>query len=238
MNNKQRNVKKNIFTFSLAAALILPQLVLAANSVANSTALIGKSSTLSDGINSDKLNKCLYNSDQTGFKEILVKPENHQLLNSDLTAELKSKEYCKQAEAIHSITHYLPAPQSLKMYHAVNVYYAYTGATAQKTYFIIDNKGQILQLTKNIKLTASDGYLALNSKYPTKGFDTPTLTNHTNNYPISSNLPNESSRLIFSQDITLGNCATCKKIGIANIAYDFDKKGYYIQSDVVSVLSK
>ncbi len=238
MNNKQLSPKKILLGLVIAATFTLPQLAMAANSVANSTALVGKSSKLSDGINSDRLNKCLYNSDQTAFKEVLVNPENHQLLNSDLTAEFKSKDYCKQAAAIYSITHYLPAPQSLKMYHAVNVYYAYTGATAQKTYFMIDNKGQILQLTKNIKLSASDGYLALNNKYPTKGVDTPTLTNHASNYPISSNLPDEASRLVFAQDITLGNCATCKKIGTANIAYDFDKKGYYIQSDVVSVLAK
>jgi hypothetical protein len=238
MNNILLSPKKIFLGLTIAAVFVSPQLTLAANSVANNTALLGKSSKLSGGIDSDKLSKCLYNPDQTSFKDVLVNPENPNLLNSDLTDELKSKDYCKQVLAIYGITHYLPAPQSLKKYHNVNVYYTYTDGTMKKTYFMIDNKGQVLQLTKEMTLSASDGYLQLNNKYPTKVTETPTLTAYASKYPISSNLPNEASRLVFSQDITLGNCVTCKKIGEANIAYDFDKKGYYLQSEVVSVHAK
>ena len=221
----------------VTGALLLPQLLLAANAT-DKGVIMGKSSDLAKGINQDMLNKCIYSYDLKGFKTSLLDPEFPNLLKTDLNGEFKDKDYCDQAAAMLKIGHALPAPQSIKVYDNITVYYALADSKGTRAYYMVDNKGQVLQLTNAIDITNSKGFPDLVSKYPPQDTKPINLQMTAQGYPTSTSMPDGMMRLTFKQDVTYGHCLPCKVIGTANTAYDFDKDGVYLQTEVLNIITQ
>lgn len=142
---------------------------------------------------------------------------------------------CSQASMIRQHTGY-PAIK-FKHYGPVTVFTFSTIADGVDVFYMVDTKGQLIPLNTEMDLSENNYYAALKKKYPEialTGFLYWTKTNE-DLFPKTHTLPNKNQQLIFRQELRSPDCVACAKVGIVEIAYEFNPKGVYLQSKALSI---
>lgn len=154
--------------------------------------------------------------------------------SSCIEKQMAKDKSCIQALKIRQLM--VPATE-MRKYGKITVFYTTSLGDSIDTYYMVDTKGNLISLDTNLNLNSNKDYLLLKQKYPNI-----TLTNllywtKTNEdlLPTSQKLSNQGQQLIFKQDLQDGECVACKKIGVADIAYEFDQKGKFIRSKLLKV---
>ncbi len=142
---------------------------------------------------------------------------------------------CIQASKIRQLTSY-PAT-NIQKYGSVTVFEVITIADGINIFYMVDTKGGLISLDSDLNLKANKKYSILKKKYPDI-----TLTKflywikiNENLFPKSQILINKNQQLIFQQELLDGECVACPRIGIADIAYEFDQNGVYLGSKLLKI---
>ncbi len=142
---------------------------------------------------------------------------------------------CIQAGKIRELTGY-PAIK-FNQYGSVTVFTFTTIADGVDVFYMVDTKGQLIPLDTEIDLSQNSQYATLKKKYPEialTGFLYWAKVNE-NLFPKSRLLPNKNQQLIFKQELRSPDCVACAKVGIVEMAYEFNPKGAFIQPRVLSI---
>jgi hypothetical protein len=142
---------------------------------------------------------------------------------------------CAQASAIRKLTSY--SPTKIKKYGSVVVFYTTSLADGIDTYYIVDTAGNLIKLNDKIDLNQNKQYLQLKQKYPNIALTSFLYWTKINEdlFPKNHLLANKNQQLIFKQDLRDDNCLRCKRIGFANVAYEFNPHGVFLASKVLKV---
>ncbi|GEM_PF-2509981 len=142
---------------------------------------------------------------------------------------------CIQASKIRQLTSY--APTALKQYGPVTVFNTTSLADGVTTFYMVDAKGLLIELTTNLDLDKDNNYLALKKKYPNL-----TLTRflhwtkvNEDLFPNSQLFFNNDQQLIFKQELRDGDCVACAVKGVAEVAYEFNSEGAFLRSTLLKV---
>lgn len=142
---------------------------------------------------------------------------------------------CMQAHKIRQLTGY-PASK-FKQYGSVTVFTFTTIADGVDVFYMVDTKGQLISLNTEMDLSQNSQYATLKKKYPEialTGFLYWTKVNE-DLFPKTHLLPNKNRQLIFKQELRSPDCVACSKVGIVEMAYEFNPKGVFIQAGVLSI---
>lgn len=142
---------------------------------------------------------------------------------------------CLQASKIRQHTGY-PAIK-FKKYGHVTVFTFSTIADGVDVFYMVDTKGQLIALNTEMNLSGNNHYVALKKKYPEialTGFLYWTKINE-DLFPKAHSLPNKNQQLIFKQELRSPDCVACANVGVVEMAYEFDPKGVYLSSKVLSI---
>lgn len=124
--------------------------------------------------------------------------------------------------------------QSVHRGKRVDVVYANVLAADQASaYFMVSHAGELIELTGEIDPKSSSEYQALLTEYPNATLWP--LTDLIKLPPIQK-LPHSAERVVFKQTITDG-CHACKKLAVAEVAYDFDNKGHFEKASLIGLKS-
>ncbi len=149
--------------------------------------------------------------------------------------KMAKNKFCAQASKIRQLTFY-PATD-IRKYGLIAVFDITTLADGINTYYMVDTHGSLISLDSDLNLGDNKNYFLLKKKYPgialTK-FLYWTKVNE-NLFPKSHTLPNKNQQLIFRQELRDGECVACPRIGIADIAYEFDQYGVYLRSKLLKI---
>jgi len=153
-----------------------------------------------------------------------------------MNQKMRYDKSCYQAYLIRENTGY--PPQEMRIYSKnISVFTIVTLADDQTEFFIVDKPGDLIKLTQDEKLVATTQYyIRLKKRYPeltlttfiawSKPFQTP--------FP-KEYLSNDSIKLVFQQELRDGPCVACKSVGIATVAYVFDKQGKFITVKILKI---
>jgi hypothetical protein len=124
---------------------------------------------------------------------------------------------CAQAKQIRKM-YGMPAT-NFRQYGPVSVFYTTTLADGIDQYYMVDSAGKVISLTTHLDLSTNKTYLILRKKYPDIG-----QTQFLYWTKINENL--------FPRSHT---CVACAKVGILDVAYEFNPKGIYLKSALVKI---
>ncbi len=142
---------------------------------------------------------------------------------------------CIQASKIREHTGY-PAIK-FKQYGSVTVFTFTTLADGVDVFYMVDTKGQLISLNTAMNLDKNNHYVALKKKYPEialTGFLSWAKINE-DLFPKTRMLPNKNLQLIFKQELKSPDCVACEKVGIVEMAYEFNQQGEYLESKIISI---
>ena len=136
---------------------------------------------------------------------------------------------CKMAFTIReNIGHPI---NNLKQYGKITVFSVLTIADGQDVFYIVDNSGQLIDLTSDDGLVKNNPrYLELKEIYPNVSLTAFIASNKRlnnkhnslyNNFPTPK-VNSSTIELIFRQELRDGYCVACKTVGTAYLAYRFN----------------
>lgn len=146
----------------------------------------------------------------------------------------KDKE-CLQASRIRQLS-YAP-PTQMKRFGDIAVFDVTSLADGVDSYYMVDKKGNFIAMNTHLDLTSNETFKKLKDKYPEA-----TLTGflywtklHENLFPKVYSMPDKTKRLVFKQEVRNGYFVAGEKIGVAHVAYDFDKSGNYMGAKLLKL---
>jgi hypothetical protein len=154
--------------------------------------------------------------------------------------KMKLDQSCRQAYLIHDMTNY--PPTELRSYpKGVAVFTITTLADGQTIFYIVDKKGQLINLAdyndENERLIKENPiYKKLKKHYPDLSFTDFIFWS----VPFEDQFPKTSFdgthiQLIFKQELRDGPCVACKPVAVAQIAYTFDAQGKFSGVKILKV---
>ncbi len=151
--------------------------------------------------------------------------------------KINQDKFCAQASLINQLAYYPLPSTEIKKYGPIAVFYTTSIADAQQSYYMVDTKGRLISLATDFDLSANKNYLRLKKKYPNIALTTSPywIKVNENLFPKSHILSNKKQQLIFKQALKDSDCVACPMIGRADIAYEFDQKGVYLRSKLLTV---
>ncbi len=218
---------KIIFQIAFLSLFLLPTITFADN------AAIKTVPAFRGGLNVTQITNC-------EKKYTKVCPLGNAVISSEQWSCIEKKmakdKLCIQASKIRQLTGY-PA-EKFKRYGLVTVFTFTTFADGVDVFYMADTKGQLIPLNTAMDLNNNNHYAALKKKYPEialTGFLYWTKINE-NLFPKTRTLPNKNQQLIFRQELRSPDCVACEKVGIVEMAYEFNQQGVYLQSKALSVV--
>ncbi len=178
------------------------------------------------GLNVSQINAC-----ENKYAKIC--PHASQF-SSCIEKQMAKDKSCIQALKIRQLT--APATE-MRKYGKITVFYTTSLGDDIDTYYMVDTKGNLISLDTNLNLNSNKDYLLLKQKYPNTILTDFLYWTKANEdlFPKSQMLGNKDQQLIFRQDLQDGECVACKKIGVADIAYEFNQKGGFIRSKLLKI---
>lgn len=142
---------------------------------------------------------------------------------------------CIQASKIRQLIGY-PAME-LKKYGPVTVFSFTTMADGIDVFYMVDSKGQLIPLNTSMDLSKEKNFSSLKEKYPEialTGFLYWTKINE-DLFPKTRILPTKNQQLLFKQELRSPDCVACPKVGVVEMAYEFNSKGAYLHAKPLSI---
>lgn len=162
--------------------------------------------------------------------------------NQCIEKKMAQKKDCKQALSIRHITYY--SAQEMRRYSNKTIVFSTRSfADAQDTFYIVDKKGELIELTTNDILVNKDpNYVILKKKYPNLAL---TSFIHWKNdfvnlqpdiFPeLHASLNSSIQNLVFKQELRDNFCVACKPVAIAYIAYQFNQNSQFINPKLLKI---
>lgn len=168
-----------------------------------------------------------------------VCPAGKSIMSAEQWACIEKKmakdKRCIQASKIRRLTGY-PATE-LKKYGPVTVFSFTTIADGIDVFYMVDSKGQLIPLHTSMDLGGVNHFAELKKSYPEvalTGFLYWTKINE-NLFPKNRILPNSNQQLLFKQELRSPDCVACAKVGVVEMAYEFNAKGAYLYAKPLSI---
>jgi hypothetical protein len=143
-----------------------------------------------------------------------------------ITKHLAEDKSCAQASAIRQYAY--SSAVEIRKYGPVSVFYTTALADGIDTYYMVDNTGQLISLKDNINLLSDHTYQTLKAKYPAIAFTS--LLDFSNqkadNFPADKTMAS-GREIIFKQVLSDGGCVACARVGVVDVAYQFNAAGVY-----------
>ncbi len=187
---------------------------------------------LRGGLDTSALKTCLYTADGSNFKPEIYLP-NSNFLKADLSKELGSNKQCKQAIFLASQFAW-PYPNTIQSNGNLTTFYTVRG-DGQTAYYMLDKQGQLMALTDQLDITQDSYYTVLAKRYPPQGYNQVSLSLSATQAPTFVSLNDGTQRVMFKQAVKYGACVACKQIATANIAYDFNKNGFFVGANLLGL---
>ncbi len=162
------------------------------------------------------------------------KMEKYLSMQSCLEKQLAKDNACSQASAIRHLT-YQPAA-GFKKYGAVTVFYSTTLADGVDMFYMVDTKGQLITLKDNIDLLSDKTYQALKAKFPAVALTTMIdISKQSKDIFPADSTSAKGQQIIFKQSLKNGGCVACARVGVADVAYEFNAAGVYQGTKILKV---
>lgn len=181
-----------------------------------------------NGLNVDAITACeqKYLSVCPSAKLSDGKMEKYMSMQSCLEKQLAKDKACAQASEIRHLT-YQPAT-AFKKYGKVTVFYSTTLADGVDMFYMVDTKGQLITLKDNINLLSDKTYQAIKAKYPATTLTTMLdITKQTKDIFPADKVTPKGQQIIFQQTLKDGGCVSCARVGVVDVAYEFNAAGEY-----------
>lgn len=195
------------------------------------------------GLNIDQIEKCenhyekkcsLFQTKNTG-EEIFQKKQC-------IEKKMAQEKVCRQASAIHHITYYEPF-QMRRYSNKIVVFSTLSFADAQETFYIVDKKGELIELTMNDALVNKNpNYALLKKKYPNLALTSfiywknDFVNLQPDTFPeLHSSSNSLILNLVFKQELRDNFCVACKPVAIAYIAYQFNPDSQFINTKLLKI---
>jgi len=163
--------------------------------------------------------------------------ETSSLQISCLNKQLATDKTCYQAKKLQEMIAGATLLNMQEYNDLVTVFNIVFNADGIEVFYMVDKAGHVIQLSTNIALSSYQTYRSLKQKYPDIMLTTFLYWTKINEdlFPKAVVLPNKNLLLIFKQELRNGECVACEKVGIAQIAYEFDQQGIYIGSKLLKI---
>lgn len=104
-------------------------------------------------------------------------------------------------------------------------------ADHSEDFFMVDKKGELVQLVTKVDLTKSPHYHKLSQQF--KSIEL--MPSATSMPQVEILAKDGTTRVVFSQ-LLLNGCHSCEQVGIARIAYDFSVKGEFLGVQLIEII--
>ncbi len=196
-----------------------------------------------DGLNIDQIEKCEnYYEKKCSLFQTKNIVEEISKENQCIEKKMAQKKACKQALAIRHITYY-QAFEMRRYSNKIVVFSTRSLADAQDTFYIVDKKGELIELTVNDALVNKNpNYITLKKKYPNLALTSfiywknEFVNLQPDIFPeLYSSINSSFQNLVFKQELRDNFCVACKPVAIAYIAYQFNSNSQFINPKLLKI---